>query len=110
VIILNIAIEQEAKAYLQKSGIRRLLIDMNPDMTNSGCGCGKSKKYYTPYIRALKENESYKNLKLIHVDDTQLFLSPKAIEASKEIVTIRLETNFFIKNLVLDGIGFIVED
>ncbi|QOX62130.1 hypothetical protein FRZ06_01575 [Anoxybacterium hadale] len=107
---MNIAIEQEAKAYLQKSGIRRLLIDMNPDMTNSGCGCGKSKKYYTPYIRPLKENESYPNHKVFHVDDMELFLSPKAIEAAKETVTIRLERNFFLKNLELDGIGFLVED
>jgi hypothetical protein len=107
---LNITIEQEAKLYLQKSGISRLLIDMTPDMTNSGCGCGKSKKYYTPYIRPLKERETYQNYLHISLDGIQLLLSPKAVEAAQEEVIIRLEKNLFIKNLVLKGIGFIVED
>ena len=104
-----IEVEDEVKAYLEKTGTKRLLIDMTPDMTNSGCGCGKSKKFYTPYIRPLKPDEHFKGFTLYQVNQIDLFLSPKAIEAAEEKVTIKLEKSLFVKNLVAEGIGFIVE-
>lgn len=106
---MNITLEQEAKTYLDNVGIKRLLIDMAPDMTNIGCGCGKTKKYYTPYVRELKSSEDYKAHLHIEVEGIELLISKKAQQAAREKVTVRLEKNFFLKSLALDGIDFIVE-
>ncbi len=106
---MKIDITTQAAQYLERSSTRRILIDMKPDMTSSGCGCGKSKKYYTPYIRQMKQEEFFKNYRQEIVGDIEVFLSPKALEAAQELVTIRLEKTLFIKNLEVDGIQFIVE-
>lgn len=104
-----IELDAGVKAYLEKTGTKRLLIDMTPDMTNSGCGCGKSKKYYTPYLRALKANEQVGNCTHFQIDQVDIFLSPKAIQAAEDLIKIKLEKNLFVKKLELEGIRFIVE-
>lgn len=104
-----ITVEEDAKAYLKNTGVKRLLIDMSPDMTNSGCGCGKTKKYYVPYIRALKDSESVNSFTQFRVDPVEVFFSQKAIQASEESVRIKLEKSLFMKKLDLEGIRFIVE-
>lgn len=105
-----IKLDENAKAYLEKTGTQRLLIDMTPDMTNSGCGCGKSKKFYTPYIRALRTDEKIFNCTRFEDGQVEIFLSPKAIEASEDLVTVKLEKNLFMKKLELEGIRFLVEE
>jgi hypothetical protein len=101
--------EEQVKAYLEKTGTNRLLIDMTPDMTNSGCGCGKTKKYYTPYIRAAKADEHFENYIHCNINNVDIFLSPKVLEAAEEIITIRLEKTLFMKKFEVEGIRFIVE-
>lgn len=104
-----IKVEEDVKAYLEKTGTKRLLIDMTPDMTNSGCGCGKTKKFYTPYIRPLKKDESVDKYSHFRADQLDLYFSQKAVQASDDLVTIKLEKSLFVKNLALEGIRFIVE-
>jgi len=106
---LNIKIENEAKDYLRKTGTTRLLIDMTPDLTNSGCGCGKTKKFYTPFIREMKPDEHFKNYTIYQTDIVDVYLSPKALEGAEDIVTIKLEKTLFFKKLEVQGIQFIVE-
>lgn len=107
---MKVRLDREAKAYLEKTGVKRLLITMSPDVTNTGCGCGRTKKYYTPYIRPLKEREEYKDHLRMQIDNIELLISPKAQQASDGEIRIRLEKSLFVKNLALEGIGFIVED
>ncbi|MEL7654893.1 MAG: CC/Se motif family (seleno)protein [Bacillota bacterium] len=104
-----ITMEEEVKNYLDKNGAKKLLIDMTPDLTNSGCGCGKAKKYYTPYIRIMKSDEYYKDYTLYHTDNADIFLSPKVLEAAEDVIKIKLEKTLFMKKLEVEGIGFIVE-
>lgn len=106
---MRIVIEEEATKYLMKTGIRRLLLDMTPDLTNSGCGCGKVKKFYTPYIRTMRQDEHYTNHLIYHAGTIDVYLSPKAQEAAEDIVTIKLEKTLFLKKLDVSGLQFIVE-
>ncbi len=104
-----IKIQENAKEYLEKTGTKKLLIDMTPDMTNSGCGCGKTKKFYTPCIRAMKADEHFREYKQYSIDDVNIFLSPKVLDAAEDVVIIKLEKTLFMKKLELEGIRFIVE-
>ena len=104
-----IKIEEDAKAYLKKNSIKKLLIDMVPDLTNSGCGCGKTKKFYTPYIRAMKPDEHYTNFMFYQTDIVDIYLAPRVHEAAEDIITVKLEKNLFIKKIDLEGIRFIIE-
>ena len=106
---MNIITMEDAAKYLRKTGTRKLLIDMTPDMTNSGCGCGKAKKYYTPYVRHMKAEETYQNYFHYPTKDVDIYVSPRAMDAASDTVTIRLEKTLFIKKLEVDGIKYIVE-
>ena len=103
-----IKMEPEVLTYLDKLGTKRLLIDMTPDMTNSGCGCGKTKKFYTPYIRVMKADEHFANYIHYNTENVDIFLSPKVLDAAEDIIVIQLEKTLFMKKLEVKGIGFIV--
>lgn len=104
-----IKLEEDAGAYLEKTGTRRLLIDMTPDMTNSGCGCGKSKKFYTPNIRPMKAEEQTAGYTRFEAGPAEIFISSRALEAADDVVTVILEKTLFVKKLDLKGIRFVVE-
>lgn len=104
---MKLVVNKDAKEYIQKCKGECLIVDMILDETNPGCGCGQTKKYYTPYIRIGQNKENlYKDHILFKDGDIDVFISKKATSnlSTDDTVTIYLEKAFFMKKLSISGL------
>lgn len=107
---MKIILEESVKVYLNKNHSQTLVVDMIREETSSGCSCGMTKKYYTPFVRIGKTQEklSSKYTKY-EVDGIDVFMTQRAVSDAENSVTIYLEKTLFIKQLAIKGIKRIVE-
>lgn len=101
---MKITITSEAKDYLRKKKLSSMLIDMIPQETSAGWGCGTTKRYYIPSVRIGYNTNSSKYLKF-NIDELEVLLSPKVEQENEEGITIYLEKVFFVKKLDVKGIS-----
>lgn len=102
---MKIVVETGVIEYLEKAGTNGLVIDMLPERTSGGCGCGKTKKFYTPYIRPTKNDEQFrKDFQMLQIDGIKIFVVQKAFHAAEDTITIFIEKTLLIKKLQLKGI------
>ncbi|MBR0598698.1 hypothetical protein [Sinanaerobacter chloroacetimidivorans] len=105
-----INVDSNVKEYLEKAGSDSLVIEMLPDKTSAGCGCGKTKKFYTPYIRPAKPKEQFgREYEKISQNGLRIFISKMALTAAEEMVMISIEKTLFIKKLTVTGIPIVFD-
>ncbi len=103
---MEIIIKAGVKEYLQKADTSRLVISMIPDRTNTCCGTGKTRKFYTPDIRPAKPSEHFGNgFQEFRDDGLEVWISQKAVEGMKgDTITISVKKTFFGQDLECEGI------
>lgn len=108
---MEIMIETGVKEYLEKLATNRLVINMIPGETSTGCGCGKTKRFYTPDIRPAKMDEKFgKGFRKFQSDGLDIWIAEKAWSGSNDsTVTISLRKTFFIERLEFTGIEIMFE-
>ncbi len=105
--------DKGVKEYLEKHQAACLVIDMIQDETSSGCCCGITKKYYTPYVRisSNKDNMSKEYVEY-EEDGITVFIVKKAltqVQGDDDMVNIYLEKVLFSKKLNVNGIKAVVD-
>lgn len=108
---MKIVIEAAVKEYLEKADTNRLVIAMIPDRTNSCCGTGKTRKFYSPDIRPAKPEEYFGDgFQQLRSDGLEVWISQKAFEGlTGDTVTISVKKTFFSQTLSCEGIESIFE-
>jgi len=108
---LEIVIETGVQEYLKKAATNRLVINMIPGETSTGCGCGKTRRFYTPDIRPAKMEEQFtKGFRRFQSDGLDIWMSEKAWSGANDgTVTVSLKKTFFIERLECTGIKFVFD-
>lgn len=108
---MELVIGTGVKEYLEKVATNRLVINMIPGETSTGCGCGKTKRYYTPDIRPAKMDERFgKGFQKFQSDGLDIWIAEKAKSGSKDgTVTVSFKKTFFIERLECTGIELVFD-
>lgn len=110
---MDIRIEAGVKEYMKKADSDRLVISMIPDRTNTCCGTGKTKKFYSPDIRPAKQEEEFgKNYRKFRSDGLDVWVSEKAFAGMNldTTLTVSVKKTLFDEYLECQGIGPVFED
>lgn len=108
---MEIVIESGVREYLKKSATNCLVIRMIPSRTSAGCGCGKTKKFYTPDIRPAKMEEYFgKEFVKFQSNGLDVWVSRKAIEGLiDDTIIISVSKSFFVTRLECKGIRLVFD-
>lgn len=108
---MEIVIEAGVKEYLKKASTNRLVINMIPGETSGGCGCGKTRRFYTPDIRPAKSEESFsKGFQKFQSNGIDIWVAKKALSGSNDsTVTVFTTKTFFIEKLECKGIEIVFD-
>lgn len=109
---MEIVIGTGVKEYLEKVATNRMVINMIPGETSTGCGCGKTKRFYTPDIRPAKMDEQFgKGFRKFQSDGLDIWIAEKAFSGTTNegTVTILLKKIFFIERLECTGIEIVFD-
>ncbi|GMO49308.1 MAG: hypothetical protein Pg6C_11910 [Treponemataceae bacterium] len=102
------SVGQGVKEYLRKAGTDSVVVKLVPDRIPVCCG-GKTRKYYTPYIRPAKPGEQFgSHYEKLASDGVYMFITPYALEAAQGDVTVSLQHAFAAKKLDVAGIPPII--
>jgi len=106
-----IEMQDGVRAYMKKHAAPCLVIDMDKNITNPGCGCGRTKTFYTPSARlGFEEKKLAKTHNSVAVDGVTIFIS-RLIEDKEDMqIEIFIEKLFLMKKLAVKGIDTIVAD
>lgn len=108
---MKIIINKDARQYLEKQNSTGIVINMLPDRTSSCCGTGKTKKFYTPFLRPIKPGEQFNNsYAMYQADGITVFIANRAVKEAKDTIEIFVEKSFLAKELGVKGIGLILEE
>lgn len=102
---MKLVIEKGVKEYLLKCNSQSIIVGALIEETSSGCCCGITKKYYTPYIRVGQSSKQISDEYIKYkVDDIDVFIAKKVLADAEDVVTIYLEKAFFMKKLNIKGL------
>ncbi len=106
---MEIVIEAGVKEYLEKADTDSVVISMIPDRTNTCCGTGKTKKFYTPDIRPAKPGERFgRGFRKFQSNGVVVWVSEKALEGSDgRTLTIGIKKAFLKEELEFSGIDIL---
>lgn len=102
---MKLLIEKGVKEYLLKCNSQSIIVGALLEETSSGCCCGITKKYYTPYIRVRQSSKPISDEYIEYkVDGIDIFISEKVLADVEDVVTIYLEKALLMKKLNIKGL------
>jgi hypothetical protein len=105
-----LSIDEGVKEYLHNAGTDSVVVKLVPNRIPVCCG-GKTRKYYTPYIRPAKPGEQFGGrYKKLAAGGVYVFITPYALEAAEGNLTVSLENALVTKKLDLTGIPPVIYD
>lgn len=107
---MRIEIAPDVREYMTKQNAQVLIVDMRPNVTNPGCGCGATKTFYLPEIRMgfAKNGDFGQTHRQYQSDGVTLWISKRVPPDMDGEIRIFLEKIFFTKKLQLSGLDAIM--